>query len=65
MPIENLNDRDEQAGDLMEELAKLPLPPAEKLATYLKTAFGRHLPGMNDQDWLREAKELLKAIGER
>lgn len=60
MSLENLNDR--VADDLMAELAKLPLPPAEKLATYLKTNFGRCYRQMSDEDWLTEAREVLEAI---
>ncbi len=60
MSLENLHDRD---GDLMEELAKLPLPSVEKLATYLKTNFGHVYCRMTDEEWIREAKALLEAIG--
>lgn len=63
MPIENLNDREPSPDDLMGELAKLPLSPAEKLATYLKITRGAIWWAMSDEDWLQEAKELLKAIG--
>lgn len=62
MPIENLNDRTDLADDLMAELAKLPLPPAEKLAVYLKTNFSKFYWRMTDEEWLAEAKEVLEAI---
>ena len=50
--------------DVFEELRALHLPTDIALATYLKNVYRDFmLLGMQDADWLTEARELLDVLG--
>ena len=48
--------------DVIDQIAALRLEPVTGLATYLKNSYGRFLPGMTDELWLLESRNVLVAV---
>lgn len=52
-----------QEGDLVQLVAKKKLDDEHRLATYLKNNFGSLYSSATDQDWLSEARDILRLLG--